>query len=252
MGHCGTFDRAWGRGIIAFGVVLVLVPWVHAVSGSDGLPPEVAAQFAAAMEVEGSDTTFVGTYTMIEEAEVATPRGEIDDTIRAISRVTRHADGRVTTHLVKYIQNGRDRTEKRRKEYEEVVTDESEHEEPVADLVEPLGENARYYRFATVRVTNGVARVDYEPRPDAGDLDGLARGSISWDAETLDPVSITFTYIKLPKKFKEYSGEVRFARHRDAVYVTAMEVRALVKISIFRRRVTLKQFFEEIEPASGN
>jgi len=251
MGHerrGSSGRRRWN--LPAAGLLLLLQGAAPALAG-DGLPGAVVERFEAAVELHGPEATFVGSCTMIEEARIATLRGEVEESLRVVGRITRQADGTVTSRLEECLLNGRDRTGKYRREYEEEMATGVEEEPVLADVLQPIGEGSAYYRFGEVRLAEGVASVDYEPRAGAPRLDGLVRGTISWDAATLDPLEVTFSYIELPKKFREFKGRVRYTRHGDTVYLTSTTMEALMKVSLFKRRVTVEVRFEGIEPAAS-
>ena len=97
-------------------LVIALLTSVAVAAGA-GLPPEVADQLEKAVAFEAVDG-FVGSYHLTISTTIQKPNGRSREEELIEAEIMLDENGTELRRLIKYLENGKDVTKKRRKEFE--------------------------------------------------------------------------------------------------------------------------------------
>lgn len=206
-------------------LVVPLLLGGSAVRGA-GLPPETAARLASALDSLQSPA--VAGYTMTVKVTVAKPNGSDREDHLEVMKATRAVDGTLVHEVVRSLENGKDVTDKRRAEQskresrndQKANDGKSSEKKEVgisASLRLPLGDDARLFAF-TPATSRGPHALAFAPLPDHAKDEGLARGTLAWDPDTLDPLWLEAEPVVMPDHVSAMKMRFEFARAGELVY----------------------------------
>ena len=208
---------------------------------AEGIPEDVAVNLETA-DFPGLLDAFVGSFTLTTDTVIWKPNKGDRHEVKTVVDVTRSPNGAVDRRLVRMLKDGEDVTEKHRKKVEKElaksnkVNDEDHGED---DMVTPFGESADRYEFGTPAIEGETVTLVFEPKADHADEEGMARGTVAWSLQTLDPLWIEMTAITPPKLMKELRMRTEFARSGDLIYINKMDTRGVVKVLFLSREFVM-------------
>jgi hypothetical protein len=219
------------------------------------VPEEVDQRLSTAVAPADGDA-FVGSYTMVSRTTVQKPNGKARQEVEVVLQVERRADGDETIRLLRFTDDGEDKTEERRRKIEQDRDDRrdgddqsDDAETESEDFIDPFGDTAGRFRFAGPRHTGEIMEIDFEPRPEYADQQGMSRGTLAWHARTLDPLWIEYVATAPPKPMRELSARIEYSRQGDTLYVSGMVFEGLAKVLLLKRHVHTDVRWHDITPA---
>jgi hypothetical protein len=208
---------------------------------AEGIPEDVAVNLETA-DFPGLLDAFVGSFTLTTDTVIWKPNKGDRHEVKTVVDVTRSPNGTVDRRLVRVLKDGEDVTDKRRKKVEKElakankVNDEDHGED---DMVTPFGESADRYEFGTRQIEGDTVTLAFEPKADHADEEGMARGTVAWNLQTLDPLWVEMTAITPPKLMKELSLRTEFARSGDLLFINQLDTRGVVKVLFLTREFVM-------------
>ena len=224
-------------------LLLIVIPALIAAgfASAEGIPEEVAAKLDMA-SLPGEVQTFVGSFTLTTDTVVQKPNETKRHEVTMVVVVTRTPNGAVDRRLVRMLKDGEDVTEKHRKKVEKElaksnkVNDEDHGED---DMITPFGDSADRYEFGTPAIEGDTVTLDFESKAAHADEEGMARGTVAWNLQTLDPMWVEMTAITPPKLMKELRLRTEFARSGDLLYINQLDTRGVVKVLFLTREFVM-------------
>ncbi len=223
-----------------------------AIVAGAGLPPEVADRLEHAVSFEETDD-FVGTYRITISSVVQKPNGKSRKESFIEADVAHLGDGTSERRLLKYIENGSDITEKKRTEFEGEEggrSNKNETDDGDEDLADPFGPTADHYRFGPPETRGSTVIMAFEPAPGHEKDEDIARGTIAWDGESLEPRWLEIEAVHPPKPLRELRLRMEFDLVNDEVFVSGLETDGLAKILLLKREFHVDIRFDDIRPAA--
>ena len=230
------------RRIANFIVIAILIS--TGVAAGSGLPPEVEDQLENVISFDEAND-FVGSYRITISTLVQKPNGKSREEELIEAEVIRDGGGETVRRLIKYIENGTDVSEKKRAKFE---SEEEEHgeDEDGDDLADPFGDAADSYLFGSVESRGSTKVISFEPAPGHEDDDDMSRGSIAWDAESLEPRWLEMEAFDPPTPLKELRIRMEFQQIGDQLFLARMVTDGLAKILLFKREFHMEMHFDDI------
>lgn len=218
-----------------------------AVTAESGIPPEVPKQLEDAV-VFDQDDDFVGSYRITISSLVQKPNGKSREETHVEADVVKNNDGTTQRRLLTYIENGADVTEKERSKFESENGDrDDDHDD---DLADPFGNEADRYSFGSVESRGSMRVIVFEPAPGHEDDDDIARGTIAWDAGSLEPRWLEMEAVHPPKPLKELRMRMEFQQIEDALFLSRLVTDGLAKILLLKREFHAEIRFDDIRPGA--
>ena len=216
-----------------------------AIAAGSGLPPEVADRFENAISFDETND-FVGTYRISISSVVQKPNGKSREESLIQGDVIHRGDGNTQRTLLKYIEDGDDVTEKKRAKFEGEKEDRGEDD----DLADPFGNEADRYSFGRVESRGSMRVITFEPAPGHEDDDDIARGTVAWDAESLEPRWLEMEASDPPMPLKELRMRMEFQQIGDQLFLSRMVTDGLAKILLIKREFHMEIRFDDIRPGA--
>jgi hypothetical protein len=218
-----------------------------AVASGAGLPPEVVDQLEKVIAFETGDG-FVGSYHLTISTTIQKPNGRSREEELIEAEIVLDENGTEKRRLIKYLENGKDVTKRRRKKFEgKGWDDDGEGDEDFAD---PFGPAADRYSFGPVQTRGSTRVVSFEPAPGHEEDEDLSQGSIAWDAETFEPLWMEMEATQPPKPLKKLYLRTEFQRIGETLYLTHMETDGLASLLLLKREFHMELTFDDIRPAT--
>lgn len=220
-----------------------------AVWGGSGLPPEVADRLDSVVALDEDD--FVGSYRITISSVVQKPNGKGREESLIEAEVVNLANGATQRRLVKYIEEGADVTEKKRKKFEDGEggrPEDRDRDDDDQDLASPFGDTANRYRFSEPKREGSTVTMRFEPAPGWEDDESVARGTVAWDSRSLDPLWLDMTAVHPPKPLKDLHMRMRFEKVANELFMSRMVTDGLAKILLLKREFHVEIQFDDIRP----
>lgn len=222
---------------------------------AEGPPDEVGEAFEAAIMVEDGDE-FVGTFRSQTTSIVQKPNGKARHEMEVVVEVDRQEEDLEERTLISFLKDGEDVSEKHRDDIEnpkkkrdkKARREDEKPEEAEADFLPPWGDDAVRYDFDLPIQTGDIVEQGFRPRTSVKEDEGLGRGVLRWNADSLDPVSIDLELISPPRPLKNLALHMEFERQDDTVYATRMVTDGLAKILLMKREFHVDVRWSEIRP----
>jgi hypothetical protein len=90
----------------------------------------------------------------------------------------------------------------------------------------------------------------FEPAPGHEADKNIARGTIAWDAESLEPRWMEMEALHPPRPLKELRMRLEFDRIEGEVFTSRLVTDGLAKILLLTREFHMDLRFDDIRPAS--
>ena len=216
---------------------------------AEGIPEDVAVNLETA-DFPGLLDAFVGSFTLTTDTVIWKPnKADRQEEVKIVVDVTRSPNGTVDRRLVRVLKNGEDVTEKRRKKVEKElakankVNDEDHGED---DVVTPFGESAGWYEVGTPQIEGNTVTLEFEPKAEYADEEGVVRGRVAWNLQTRDPLWIEMTAVTPPKLMREFSLRTEYARSGDLLYVNQLSTKGVVKVLFIAREFVMDQHVSDL------
>jgi len=196
---------------------------------------------------------FVGSYRMILSSVVQKPNGKARKESLVEAEIVNHGDGASRRHLLKFIEDGSDVTEKKRAKFEREdggSQDDDGDEDDDTDLASPFGDTAGHYRFGAPETRGSTVVMTFEPAPGHENDEDIARGMIAWDGESLQPRWLEMEALHPPKPLKELRMRMEFDRIDGEVFMSRLVTDGLAKILLLTREFHMDVRFNDISPAA--
>lgn len=231
--------------------ILVLVV-AAAVYVEAEIPDRVAERLDQVVTPSETDE-FQGRYIMSITTVVQKPNGKSREEVVFDAEVENAADGNQTRHLLRYIENGEDVTEKQRGDFEgeERSNRKKDDEDDDSDLANPFGETADLYQFGEPETVGSEIVVTFAPAPGHEDDHDVATGRLAWDPIRLEPRWMEMTAVHAPKPLKKLAIRLEFTLQGDDLFVSRMVTDGLAKVLMMQREFHMDLRFEDIRPAGA-
>ncbi len=233
----------------AASVGLLALAAAGSMGAEPGPPPQVLSRLRAVVDLDARDPGFVGSWTLVAETVVSTAGGRNTREVSMAVRLTRAADGSTRRRLLRFVENGEDLTARRRAKIDGTEPPAGSTRAGKEDLRLPLGKDVDLYRFGAPSPGEGLMEASFEPEPGREAGPGLARGTLAWDPDTLDPVRLDFEVPDPPGPLRELRGTLRFQRLGGRLHVVEKRTEGLARLLLMQRRFRSTVRFESIEPA---
>jgi hypothetical protein len=223
-----------------------------AITSGTGLPSEVADRLESRVSLADADD-FVGSYRMTLSSVVQKPNGKAREESLIEAEIVNHGDGASRRRLLRFIEDGSDVTEKKRAKFEreEWGAEKGEgDEDDDTDLASPFGGTAGHYRFGAPETRGSTVVMTFEPAPGHEADKNIARGTIAWDAESLEPRWMEMEALHPPRPLKELRMRLEFDRIEGEVFTSRLVTDGLAKILLLTREFHMDLRFVDIRPAS--
>jgi hypothetical protein len=226
--------------------VFVFIVILSSIAGAAGaeLPPEVAERLdnIVALDEDG----FVGSYRITISSVIQKPGGKGREESFIEADIARTADGS-TRRLLKYLEDGSDVTEKKRKKFENDAGGRpNDEEDDDQDLANPFGDTADRYRFGAPETRGAIVAMKFEPAPGHENDQHIARGTLAWDRESLQPKWIEMEALYPPKPLKALQLRLEIDEVAGELYVSRMVTDGLAKILLLKREFHMEMRFDDI------
>jgi hypothetical protein len=165
------------------------------------------------------------------------------------TEVEQTANGRSSTRLLRYVENGIDVTEDQRAVIENIAGPDTSQDGHRSDLTRPSGDTADRYLFGEPELFGSEVVVDFEPAPGHEDDTDLAEGRLAWDPDTLDPIWMELTAVHPPPPLKQLSVRFEFAKLEDLTVVVRKVTDGLAKVQMMQREFHTDLRFDDLRPA---
>jgi hypothetical protein len=100
-----------------------------------------------------------------------------------------------------------------------------------------------------VREAEGELRVSFEPAPEHAKDDGMSRGELAWDPETLDPRWAVLESVDPPSPLAELKLRLEYGRQGGTLYLQRMLTEGRAKVLLMQRVFHADTRFESIRPS---
>jgi hypothetical protein len=230
---------------IGSAIAIALFSSVAVATGS-GLPSEVADRLENVIAFDEAED-FVGSYRITLSTLVQKPNGKSREESLLEADVIKNGEGE-TRRLRKYIEDGTDVTEKKREKFE--AGNGGGEDDDDDDLADPFGNEADRYSFGSVEPRGSMRVIAFEPAPGHEDDDDIARGTIAWDAGSLEPRWLEMEAVHPPKPLKELRMRMEFQQIEDALFLSRLVTDGLAKILLFKREFHMEIRFDNIRLAA--
>ena len=229
----------YARRITNFVVIAILIS--TGVTAGSGLPPEVEDRLENVISFDEAND-FVGSYRITISTLIQKPNGKSREEELIEAEVIRDGTGETERRLIKYLENGTDVTEKKRAKFEGDEEDLGEGD----DLADPFGDAADSYLFGSLESRGSTKVISFEPAPGHEDDDDMSRGSIAWDAESLEPRWLEMEAIHPPKPLRELRMRLEFQQIGDQLFLSRLVTDGLAKILLLKREFHMEMHFDDI------
>jgi len=217
-----------------------------AIATGSGLPPEVTDRLENVIAFD-EENDFVGSYRITISSLIQKPNGKSREESLIEAEVIKDGGGETQRRLIKYIEDGTDVTEKKRTKFER--EEESREDDDGDDLADPFGDAADSYLYGSVESRGATKVIPFEPAPGNEDDDDMSRGSIAWDAESLEPRWLEMEAVDPPIPLKELRMRMEFQQIGDQLFLSRMVTDGLAKILLLKREFQMEIRFDDISPA---
>lgn len=217
------------------------------------LPPKVAEMLDRAVTPIEVDE-FTGRCTMTLVSVVQKPNGKSRKNMEFVSEVVNPGDGSQTRHLLRFIEDGKDVTEKQRQEFEDeepAGEKKDDEEKDDTDFADPYGETAHFYRFGEAENADSEVVLSFEPAQEHLDNPEVARGRVAWNRETMAPTWMEMEAIHPPKPLKKLTMRFEFIPLGNDVFVARMVTDGLAKVLLMQREFHMDMRFDDIQPTAA-
>jgi len=172
---------------------------------------------------------FVGEYSRSTRTVVSTLDGDVKRTETLVERVSRRSGEEERRSLVRATRDGKDVAAERRKER-------TEQDRKVGIEVRFPGadELATYETDGPWQEGELLVAAFSPPSPPTGE-ETAGTGRVAWRPETLEPVWLEYRPAKLPKRMRELSLRVEFARAGDVLYPRRTSIRGVAGFLFIKR-----------------
>ncbi len=217
---------------------------------SAALPMQVAERFAAAQDSIDNEV-FRGSYTMNVESLVKKPKGGSQQTTEMEWRVEVDPAGEEARRLVRFIVDGEDETEEKREKFEDRTADADGETEEDEDFLSPFGEHAHRYLFGSPQAIGDRMETSFEPARGHEDDEGITRGSMAWDAASLDPLWLAIEALDPPKPVRELKMRMEFKRVGTGVFLKRMITDGKAKMLLMKRDFHMEMTVSNLTPVGS-
>lgn len=215
-------------------------------------PQEVLEKVSEAQNALDS-RSFRGSYKMSIDSVISKENGSSKKTSKMEIEVEVDAGARERRHLLRFISNGEDESEKHRQEIEAESKDaEKGDDEQEEDFLLPTKSTQERFKFGIPVKEAGRVVVEFQPARGHEKDEGICRGRLAWEEESLDPLWIEAEVIKPPKPMRECHLRMKFERVGDLLVMHRMSTEGRVKILLMKRKFHMEMRFEEIKVAAGS
>jgi hypothetical protein len=90
--------------------------------------------------------------------------------------------------------------------------------------------------------------VGFQPGPKFVEEPGMETGTIAYDAETLEILSLEASLLKLPKRIQGSTWRYEFVRVGDKVFIPRFRLESRAKLLMMKRKITMDLQFDRIRP----
>lgn len=161
-----------------------------------------------------ADPGQVQAYTLTTVARHAKPNGKDAHDEKVVARVTVTGEEQTESEVLELLHDGEpvgeEEQDKARKDREKKREEHGE-EGFALEFKAPVGKDRQYYTFGEASESGGLLVATIEPAAGAS-VEGLSRGRIAWDPQTLDPVWIEFTPVEYPQFVQSLSNRLELGR----------------------------------------
>lgn len=227
----------------------VAAAWLIPCVVSAALPEDVVERFTAAQDAIDSKF-FRGSYTMTVSSSVAKPEGGSRQTTDMEWSVDVDPSGVESRRLSSFIENGEDVTEKKRQKFEDRNAENGDEEGEDEDFLSPFGDDSDRYLFGSPQKIDGRMELSFEPARGHEEDEGITRGSMAWDAMTLDPLWLAIEVLEPPKPLRKLMMRLEFERVGDGVYLKRMITDGRAKVLLMKRVFHLEMEVSDVVPIS--
>lgn len=243
------------------GVIIVTLAWFVVSNAFAGelandnatVPPEKAlAGIAEVLDISDID----GTYLFYSRVVISKKNGKGKKTEETVVRVRKVGDDN-STELISYKENGVDKTEDRRKEYEKARKELEEKSDGKStnttsfklDLRAPTPEYRDQYSFSVPEADGDLLVSSFEPQPSAEKQDEMVTGRIAWHPQTGELAWIETVPVHNPKYIDELWLRSEFKRIGGRLLMVKNVTRGMGGFLVMKRRFELEFEVREYEPA---
>lgn len=213
-------------------------------------PSQVFECFAAAQNSMDKEV-FRGSYSMTIQSSINKPGGDPQEVTEMEWSVAVDPAGEESRRLMRLIVDGEDLTEKKREKVEGRQADDDDEQEDGMDVLSPFGEKAHLFVFGPALTVDDRVEMSFEPARGHEDDKGISRGSVAWDAATLDPLWLAMEAVRPPKPVREIRMRLEFERVGEGVYLRRLTTEGKAKVLLMKREFQMEMTVSDLVPASG-
>ncbi len=222
------------------------------ISFLEASPPAVVAERLNGAENALESGHFVGSYSVDVKSVVAKENGSSRKTTDMEMAVEVDGVGKERWHLVHFIEDGKDTTEKNRKDLESDFEDDEDDdadEEEDEDFLVPFGPEASRFVFGPATKVGEHMEMTFEPARDHEGDNGITRGTMAWNESSLDPLWVDMEVLEPEKPLREFKVRMEFKRAGEQVYLSRMVTDGRVKILLLKRNFRMEMVIRDIKTA---
>jgi hypothetical protein len=220
------------------------------------------AQVLQAIEQAGRfSDTFVGSYRLTVSAAISKTNGTVTDEDLTEMAVSRSADGIQQETILRATKNGKDTTADARakqnkgKTQDKGKTDKkatkSSDGELSVGLRMPGPTTVDSFVYQPLASEHGSCRVGYAPSKDHQKDEGISKGEVAWQCETLEPLWATAELVDLPSHVSELKARLEFARAGSTAYMSRLTTDGAGGILFIKRNFHMVMEISELAPSSA-
>lgn len=115
------------------------------------------------------------------------------------------------------------------------------------DVLLPLGEDRRHFRFGPTRREGALAVASFEPA-EAEERAGASRGRFAWHPEDLDPAWLEAELVERPRGLKHLSLRFELDRTGGLLHLRSMTVDGVAGIAFIKRKFRSELLISDVAP----
>jgi hypothetical protein len=202
--------------------------------------------------------SFQGTYTLEVSSRVSKLDGSDPKPSTERLEAVQPASGDALMHVVHAEEDGKDVTARRQRELKAQQAkrharsdkeggDSSGSVSVSASL--PAGEDAARFEFSPPTREGELLVASFSPRPEHREREGITSGRLAWREDTLDPVWVEASPVKLPRHASEVAMRFELDREGELLYLRRVITDGAGGILFIKRRVHAEMEFSEVHQA---
>jgi hypothetical protein len=203
--------------------------------------------------------TFIGAYRLTINAVVSKTNGTVTDEDRVEMSMSRGADGVRQETIVRVTKNGKDATAEARAEQEKAKAKgggkADKQEKKGSDggfsvgLTIPEGKTSDHFLYQQLPREQDACRIGYAPAAAHQKDDGISKGEIAWQCESLEPLWVIAEPVEMPSHVSEMKARIEVSRLGDTAYISRLTTDGVGGFLLIKRKFHMVMETSELQPA---